>query len=448
MDGHKLDYNNRLSTNHLSFTDMPSFNLPYTALTRLAASFSLPRRSSSEPPVHVAASPSINQQETTIHPVAGPSTQPIDPIPRVPSPTPTEILEPEPEDILEAIQKLGIKVNDYAYSTPSSTNTSRPATEIFDPWKGIAEFEYRLRSTTYIKPIPGKVTSRLLAIHWVTEEEIQERLRPIDWEELESFTARGEAYQWRPCKFTAIPTVPEREPIYAHFLETFTHRDKYIAGCIALTEYREKQRLYGEEMGRRIEESLREQARENEILRRELEDFGDDFDDDVDMVDADVDVDDVDVDANWVPSIEGAAETKKRALEFTASTEKFAPKRVKLSNTSNAIAGPSSSQPAARTTRKPLPPLRRRHLQQYPAPVQAYDPRIYPDAARIIAAQNRKPVVLSGDPTPPNSDDESDDTDADANMAGRCGPGAPLRRKKKKKGLKRTLSRTQSFAQL
>ncbi|KAG6901570.1 hypothetical protein C0995_010504 [Termitomyces sp. Mi166 len=412
-----------------------SFQAPYLSLAKFALAFSQPRRSSSEPAVipSVPDNSSKSLVEVKNCPIDVSSSQApqlIQQTERSASPTPTEVEEPEPEAILESLKKLNIKVRDFAYPS-SSCHTLPPVPENFDPCKGIAEYEYRLRITPHT-PIRGKTMRRLLILGWVSMDEAEERLREIDWQALEEYDARNTAYPWYPVESSTVPTAAERDILFMAHAPYFQHFDKIQVELRLEEEWREWERLRGKEAEERAEQYLEEnQERERKKMEARLEEESritldeqegpaKDHDDNINTSVSSI---------NITPKISSVSAGKKRPLERSSSTSSFAvspsttdgPKRLKLSDDSTA--GPSQ------------PPTVPTHpYQQYPAPLQAYDPRLYPDAARVISAENRPSVVLSGRVTPPVSDDESND-----------GPGVRLQRKKK--GLK-GLTRTQTFAQL
>lgn len=152
---------------------------------------------------------------------------------RVPSSAPTKVDDPDPQLIHNALTTLGIKIHDYAYQVSAFTQRTQdgtlptPAVEIFDPYIGIAEFEFRLAQVPRRTPIQGKTTRRLFELGWVTQEEANLRLHPIDWAALKAYEVwygintdqkgmrkgeddRPEEYPWRPYKWGTIPTMRER----------------------------------------------------------------------------------------------------------------------------------------------------------------------------------------------------------------------------------------------
>ncbi|KAG6881302.1 hypothetical protein C0993_002022, partial [Termitomyces sp. T159_Od127] len=179
-------------------------------------------------------------------------------------------------------------------------------------------------------------------------------------------------------------------------------------------EWQEQERLRGEEAGERVALRLREieERERKKLLQATLQEPETLFDVQ-------------DTTADTPPPISAG---KKRALERSPSTPTLAvssttngPKRLKLSGDA------ASSVPAA-AGYSPSPSPSPQPYQQYPAPLHAYDPRLYPHAASVIAAEDRP---RAGEATPPVSDDES-----------HC--ALAVQPPKKKGGL----VRTQTFAQL
>ena len=66
----------------------------------------------------------------------------------------------------------------------------RPVPEMFDPYRGVAEFEYHLGVKTFRRPVLGKTLRRLLIMGWVTQEEVAQQCAPMDIEALEAYDAR------------------------------------------------------------------------------------------------------------------------------------------------------------------------------------------------------------------------------------------------------------------
>ncbi|KAG6906751.1 hypothetical protein DXG01_012281 [Tephrocybe rancida] len=438
---------------------MRGFNIqaPYLSLAKFALSFPQSRRASSEPVVPPLTTTSLPEILASTHAEVdnrtadGSFNQPH----RAPSPAPTEVDDPEPEVILEGLKNLSIKVRDYAYpSSPShassSSYTPRPAAEIFDPQRAIVEYEYRLHQNPRTHPIPGKVMRRLLILGWVPMAEAQERLQQIDWEAMKEHDAKDSGYPWRPVKYSSIPGPVERQTLFEARFHYFVNLDKAKRQLKAQEDWEQQQRLIGIAVEERAQQAIKAQEEKAELEKRLRDAFErnrrllEEQEGGMGMVfEPDDNTDIKDDDSNWVPSVQAAysrvALGKKRALEHTPSTPNFAvcdsttdgPKRARLSGAPSSLPSAATASSSQAPPFQPTPPA-----QQYPAALQSYDPHLYPDAARIIGAEARPPVVLPNDVTPPISDDEEADDR----------PGVRLH--KKKKGLKRTLSRTQTFTQL
>lgn len=83
------------------------------------------------------------------------------------------------------------------------------------------------------------------------------------------------------------------------------------------------------------------------------------------------------------------------------------------------------------------PPQSSQPLKQYPAPLSSYDPEIYPEAAEMFESSQRGAALARVD-TPPLEEPEPQ----------RPVDNRPNALKRPARGLKRTLSRTQTFTQL
>lgn len=218
----------------LSSHDMRSFsfhgpfglNLSFGTIVpgTLSLSFSSNRRATSEPALpetNKTSSAESSSRQYAAHIELG-ERQESQPIPtpsadlgetesrsRESSPVATEILEPEPDDILVDLKRRGIKVLDFGFSDPVAAAepgrldlkpTLSTVTEIFNPSKGIAEYEYRAREEERTYPIAGKTLRRLLDMGLIKMEEAQRRLCKMDWDELKAYDARESRHPWRPCQ--------------------------------------------------------------------------------------------------------------------------------------------------------------------------------------------------------------------------------------------------------
>ncbi|KAG1721881.1 hypothetical protein EDB19DRAFT_1859570 [Suillus lakei] len=113
-----------------------------------------------------------------------------------PSPAPTEIipLDLTQEEIVEEIQKMGIKVRDFAHE---AVPIPQRAVELFDPLQAWNTYETVISHPTMMRPcLPGKITRRLLDIGWLKREEEEERWSNKDREALEAYDKRPH-YPWR-----------------------------------------------------------------------------------------------------------------------------------------------------------------------------------------------------------------------------------------------------------
>ncbi|KAG1843188.1 hypothetical protein F4604DRAFT_1908461 [Suillus subluteus] len=143
------------------------------------------------------------QSETTLDiptPVLSrePPSEPQEPLSRssAPSPAPTEIipLDLTQEEIVEEIQKMGIKVRDFAHE---AVPIPQRAAELFDPLQAWNTYETVISHPTMMRPcLPGKITRRLLDIGWLKREEEEERWSNKDREALEAYEKRPH-YPWR-----------------------------------------------------------------------------------------------------------------------------------------------------------------------------------------------------------------------------------------------------------
>lgn len=375
---------------------------------------------------------------------------------RAPSPAPTEIEDPDPDSILADLQALNIKVRDYAFPAPAPAPTTpsttakppkvhtpapipapTPAVEIFDQYKGIAEFEYRLAQTPRSIPIAGKTMRRLLEIGWVTPDEAQARLHEMDWAALAEYdaihgtgtegkgkgkgkeTERGaetKEYPWRPCKWSTVPTPEERQRLLVDRGGFFVGYDRVRMRMDVVAEREERERAQADA----VEERLRLREREREMM--------------------DLDAAHVEGTGSQQPRAHPPlSPSRKRTFESSdaspsepASASAATDKRQRRSVSPTPGAGPSAY---------PLPPTK-----QYPAPLSSYNPELYPEAASVIESQDRPPPPPPRTDTPPLRSDTPPLGEDGEPVEGAPHVGQPLVRRVR--GLKRTLSRTQTFKQL
>ena len=312
-----------------------------------------------------------------------------------PSPAATEVDYPDSQDIMNDIQIKGIKVHDYAYSSPSpSVPHSSPVPEIFDQFKGLAEVEYRWTQSHRTYPIQGKTLSRLIDMGWIGQVELSARAAPMDLEELRRHNSRQPMYPWKPFRWMTIPTAEERKELTQGRAAYLYQWDKIRAEA----EFQEMRRLGLERETEEVEERIRERERQKGKGKHvEFETMGHKRGFEADTIDDD--------------SMNTLSDGESGILEGNE------PKRRRLSEE------PENLYPAFLIPSK-----------QYPAALHTYDPEIYPEAAYAIGLSSQsqpRPVVPPRTDTPPLSDDEHI----------RVHP-------KNARALKRQLSRTQTYTQL
>ncbi|KAF9236145.1 hypothetical protein BU15DRAFT_77245 [Melanogaster broomeanus] len=126
-----------------------------------------------------------------------------------PSPAPTEIIPTDltQEEIVEDIQRSGIKVRDFAYE--NTVPVEQRAPELFDPVLAWNLYEVALENPDPRRsPVIGRHLRRLLGIGWVSEETEGERWLQKDREALEKFDSRPH-YPWKVLKLTK----PQKEDL-------------------------------------------------------------------------------------------------------------------------------------------------------------------------------------------------------------------------------------------
>lgn len=326
-----------------------------------------------------------------------------------PSPAATEIDDPESQDIMNQIQLKGIKVHDYAYPSPSAPRLS-PIPEVFDQYKGLAEVEYRWSQSHRTYPIQGKNLSRLIDMGWICQEELSTRAAPMDLEELRKHNARQPIYPWRPFKWTTIPTAQERKEMMQSRASYIYQWDKIRADA----EFQEVRRLKLEKETQEVEQRMRERQEQNALALSQAKGKGKQVETMMGhkrRLDGDQGDDD---DMNSLND-----------NESDILTEGASPKKRRISEEPE-IVYPAFLMPS----------------KQYPAPLHTYDPEIYPEAAYAIGSSQSqsRPVVPPRMDTPPLSDDEDSKHSP--------GRGRKLVHPKQGRGLKRQLSRTQTYTQL
>ncbi|KAK0469871.1 uncharacterized protein EV420DRAFT_73237 [Desarmillaria tabescens] len=191
-------------------------------------------------------------------------TDSTEPIARTPSPVPTEVIEPDPEDIAQTLKRNGIKMRDYAYEA-----TIKPVAETFDALIGISEYEHRLKNTHPTRPhINGKTLHRLLETGYISLEEATTRCHSQDMSALAEYRASPNAsYPWR-----ALPLKEEHEVKSWSVEERQTWVAKSQVALAAIASLRcydrcvarERARLESEEKDRQIIEEAMRLYRERE----------------------------------------------------------------------------------------------------------------------------------------------------------------------------------------
>ncbi|EAU83520.2 hypothetical protein CC1G_04776 [Coprinopsis cinerea okayama7 len=387
---------------------------------------------------------------------------------RASSLAPTEIDDPDADQLATLLTSHNIKIRDYAY-VPS---TRPPVAELFDQYEGIAEYEYRLRQRPRLYPITGKVLRRLLDIGWVTMDEVNSRCHAMDFEELRKADERpGGPYpyivRWKEGEYIAggiLVAAPNSERQRVQVMEA--RREKWMR--LDRVRRRMELEMESERVEReRAEEVLRARRLQlrREMMERRKRSLGD-----------------IEEDSSSGP--------KRRKVEGdeVAEEEEF----VESQNDYNVPDDfmDDAEEPALGSQQEPEPWTREywdkqpgmaafKPEKQYPAPLSEYDPEIYPEARSIIESQEqsqqRRGALLHHSPSPGPSSSPF----APSSSSPGAGPSTrplqpagtqPLVRTdtppleesqpsqpqhqmgpglgKPNRGLKRTLSRTQTFSQL
>ncbi|KAF9004677.1 hypothetical protein BDQ17DRAFT_1354487 [Cyathus striatus] len=344
----------------------------------------------------VTTQPDTSQLETTQAEASQEGDLDMEAAQREPSPTPTDIYNPEPDVVARDLANRGIKARDFAHDTPLEPLIK----ESFNLTRALAEFDYRTSQVPRAYPVPGKILRRLLMERWITEDEVQARCSPVELQLLRECDARPQHPYY--CIGNKIPLSQQRRS---------DNKNNYVNGFFALDKQWSQM-----EARRRHEEEAREEAERAyekiQLAARERE------------MESTL--------AGMSPSSKKRALEEMKSMRSSTDVEGHDTKRQRLTPESNPNT-PASSQSQSRLTPSPwhqkVKLIHPGHQKQYPAPLSSYDPKIYPEAAGIIASQNR--------PEPPPRVDTPPLPDPPAHS------GSPLRR-----GLKRTLSRTQTFTQL
>ena len=313
--------------------------------------------------------------------------------PRAPSPVPTEIDDPESQDVVNHTLANGVKVRDFGFiikgdgnddSLPSIATTAlpfRPTPEIFDQFRALAEVEYRWTQPTRRYAIAGRSARRLLDMGWLTREEWDQRAHPMDIEALRDHDSRP-YYPWRPQRWTSVPSLEQRRSMMVARASFFHSIDRVWAGH----EIRDAMTREAEEAGAAA------------LLR-------------------------------VLPQVQPRLEVDANGDGNT--TRRITPERP-------GATGPSTQQRPRMPSPHPcsLRPVTMAPAKQYPAPLHTYDPTLYPEAASIIessaaTSSQPRPTVPERSDTPPLDEEELRQQESP-------GKGNRLVRKKMQRGLSRT----------
>ncbi|TFK38343.1 hypothetical protein BDQ12DRAFT_683485 [Crucibulum laeve] len=304
---------------------------------------------------------------------------------RPPSPTGTELADPDIDHLNKHLASKGIKVIDYAYQP-----RLRPLpNEIFDQRRGIAEYEWHIAHNPRKRAVPGKTLRRLLDLKWITPEEMNARCAPHDFANLQEHDSRPH-HPWVPAYADVTPPDACARALHlAIWTPLIASRDRFQTDAENALRVFERQR-----------------AEEQEIILRMLGQRASD--------------------EEMVAALKGKRSHDRVEAGSQEKAERSGAKRARLS---------PSSQPEY--TGYPLV-----HPKQYPAPASDYDPVLYPEAASAIESQSQGRPQSQGRSSPHRSDTPP--------LGGTDTP--PLRDSppppELRRGLKRTLSRTQTFTQL
>ena len=139
-----------------------------------------------------------------------------------PSPTPTELHDPEPDKQLARLNKMGIKVHDFAFKP---TLTAIPATEIYNYQEAFAEYDFIIHQNPRHRPVPGKTLCRLLDLGFIPPLEQSEWLG-MDWDELRKYDARKShcvsiGVPGNGIRVTGTPSIDMRKEWLSRFILQF-----------------------------------------------------------------------------------------------------------------------------------------------------------------------------------------------------------------------------------
>jgi len=144
---------------------------------------------------------------------------------RSPSLVSTELETTEHEDVLKDLQRRCIKVRDFAF-LPWQPNV-KPGFEIFDQFRGVVEYDYRLGQKPRDKPISGKVLRRLISIGWFDEAEVRKTVTQMDLDELGKHDRTLPLHPWKPYSWTNPPTMEQRKLLLELYAISILTSDRY-----------------------------------------------------------------------------------------------------------------------------------------------------------------------------------------------------------------------------
>lgn len=195
------------------------FGIQFSLQTRIPGILSLmyssgedrmttPARSHSAPTAESSQGPSFGRRTqsevslcvpTPIYPPSGTDNLTSMQRASAPSPVPTEIIPMDltPEEIVEDIQRMDIKVRDFAYEPIPQAHL---APELFDPIMAYNYYEDALANPDPQRPAySGRNLRRLIDLGWVSEAADGLRWQKKDIEALEAFDSRPH-YPWKAYK--------------------------------------------------------------------------------------------------------------------------------------------------------------------------------------------------------------------------------------------------------
>ncbi|KAK2463789.1 hypothetical protein APHAL10511_004187 [Amanita phalloides] len=338
---------------------------------------------------------------------------PASQIPRPVSPVPTEIIEDPPvEEIISNVEAQGIKIRDFASPEETQKTSLRPVFEVFDPYRAVAEFEYRLGVKTFRRPVPGKTLRRLLEMGWITSEEVAQRCAPMDIESLKIYDEKVEAdvnegrgvYPWRALKWNTVPAAQERKRLVVKYMWHFVAVDRARKHLEAL----ERKAQLSKEQAEEDERLALEILRRRELQKREHVQSGvlPDNWDSLTLPKLFKGAGESSRKRSWNDITDQAGGTADGRETYDGDGAHGNPKRICLSPRASSSALPSfladnahlflpQSQEEYRSFTPPA--------KQYPAPLSSYDPSIYPEAASIINSQSQQRGLLAKGSTPPGT---------------------------------------------